>query len=224
MTPVLKRAAEARGSLTLPVQALPRTPQPVQPVVDRPAVHPAPRTDGAMPAAELQALREQAAREGFAQGRQAAEKELRAALERQAEQWRSSLNGMSAALEEHRRNLEQAAVAIAFEALGNVLGHAYVQGEAVAAAVRQLLQRSPAAPELTVVVPPHALEALRQSLDDENRVSLQQIRLKVDPTLAPSACRVVNERGVLESDLSVQLRAILDALLQAHQAVAGDSR
>jgi flagellar biosynthesis/type III secretory pathway protein FliH len=228
MSPVLKRPAEARGSLRLSAPFVSRSPLATHAAADKPHQQPVPMRAAAavapLPAVDLQALREEAIREGLAQGRQAAEKELRAALERQADQWRSGLKEMQVALEQHLRGMERSAVAIAFEALGNVLGHAYVHGEALAAAVRQLLQRSPATAELTVVVAPHTMEALQRSLSRETGSVLQHIRLQADPTLPLSACRVVNERGVLETDLKIQLQAILDALLQAHRAVIGDAR
>jgi flagellar biosynthesis/type III secretory pathway protein FliH len=225
MIKVLKRPAEARGSLRLPARGEQRTQprttagsQEAKPVVPA-AAAPAP----AIPKEELQALREQAFREGLAEGRRAAEQEQRAALEQHAQLWRQSLQNFEKVQAQQALALEQLAVQIGFEALCHLLGEAYARGAGVAGTVQRLLREAAEGLQLTVHVAPDQVELVRAALAQDPVVQHRRIRFEVDPALAPAACRISSERGMLESDLQLQLQAVQDALVKAHQARRTDA-
>jgi flagellar assembly protein FliH len=210
MTRILKRPADALDSLRLPVRhADSRTAA---------AESKSPVAQAALPEAssfkaELDALREQAFREGLAQGRVQAEKEARVALEAELQRWRSVLENIEGALQRKLGELEPLGVAIGYEATAALLGDAYADRDALAASVRRLLDAAGNALRLTVRVAPQQLQRV-QAAQRAPGGGPRKLQFEADASLGITECTVTSERGLLETSLALQLQAIQDVLLQ----------
>lgn len=216
MTRILKRPADALGSLRLPVRHAETRVAARAPAVaaePKPAVAQPMLPDAATVKAELDALREQAFREGLAQGRAQAEKEARAALEAELQRWRSGFENIEAALQRKLGELEPLGVAIGYEATAVLLGDAYANREALAESVRHLLDAASNALRLTVRVAPEQLQRVQAAWPAPGGGS-RKLQFEADASLGAAECTVTSERGQLETGLALQLQAIQDALLQ----------
>jgi len=223
MSVILKQPADTHGSLRLPVHAVLRPPAvvpatPSAPVATVTAAA-VPRVDPAAlqarQEAELAALREQAAHDGFAQGRAMAETEARAALDAEVHRWRSGIEGMAAALQDKLQALEPLAVAVAYEALVATLGQAFADGSGIEHSVRRLLQETAGATTLLVRVAPAHLPRVQAALAELPAGAPRSLQFEADGSQGEHGCSIVSERGQLETSLSLQLQAVTDALLGA---------
>lgn len=216
MTRLLKRPADAVDSLLLPIrEAAKSVAGPSGPPARSADAPPAPPVvDPAAVKAELDALRAQAFREGLAQGRAQAQEEARAASEREAHRWREAAATLESALLKKLRDLEPMGVAIAFEAAAAVLGQAQVQPDGVVHTVRRLLEAATGSLRLEVHLAPAQLDLVRKALSQDLRWQHSKLKFETDASLAPGECRVVSERGQLETSLAIQLQSIQDSLLQ----------
>lgn len=220
MTRILKRPADAASSMRLPVRSHdPRRPGRAMPADVRP--EPDPAVDAERLKAELRTLREQAIREGLAQGRAQAESEVRAALEAELKQWRSGLEALEAAVSKKLQAIESLAVTIGFEAFASVLGEAYLRRDALEQSVRQLVAAAAASPALTIHVAPDQLERVRAALECSHRAGLQ---FDADAGLSGTECRVSSVRGEWETGLALQLQVIQEACLHAVEAGAKEAQ
>jgi flagellar assembly protein FliH len=165
---------------------------------------------------DLDALRQCAQAEGLAEGRLAAQAELRAGLERQARQWADGLASIEQAVDARLQALHTTAVSVAFEAIAHVLGQAYRDHQGVVRAVNQVISQLPSVLDIRVAVHPEAADAVRLAVASLTPSPGRHVAIEPDASLAMSACRISTERGTLETDLALQLRAIADALLSAH--------
>ena len=235
MTPILKRPAEARDSVRLHLQSSARVDNrpATMPEPDAPVNPPCPTAELAAAAlqAEIDARREQARREGraegharglaegrtegYAEGRARAEQELRSAVEAQAQLWRGGIEAMQAALHQKLQALEPLAVAVGYEALVQLLGRAYAEGSGIEHSVRQLLREAEGALNLRVQLPPSHMEGVQAAFARHGAHIAPALRFEADATLGVHECRVVSERGMLETSLAQQLDAVRDALLGA---------
>lgn len=215
MTRILKRPADAASSLRLPVRAhevrgtTRQTPAPDTQAEAAQLIDPVALKE------ELDALREQALREGLVQGRAQAEREFRSALDAELKRSRESLEAVENAVREKLAALEPLAVAIGYEAFAGVLGAAYTQREAIVQSVRCLLEAAASSTVLKVRVAPTQLERVRGALAGQELHSGRRLQFEADPGLRETQCSVVGERGQWETGLEVQLQAIQDALLRA---------
>ena len=230
MITVLKQPARAGALLRLPVsggvEAAPPAPAPDAPphAAATASAAPAPglseqptppAIDHAALQAELEALREQARRDGFAQGSARAEQELRSALDSQAQRWRSGIDAMQAELPRKLQALEPLAVAVGYEALARVLGRAYADGSGIEHAVRRLLDETASALNLRVQLAPAHLPRVQSAFAQEDASAAPAWQFEADATLGEHECRIVSERGQLETSLACQLDAVRNALLDA---------
>lgn len=233
MSTVLKQPARTLALLRLPVsgreEAAPQVDTIAVAVEDEapPAAcvaadEPAP-IDHAALQAELDVLREQARREGLAEGLARAEqalKDQRDAADAEAARWRSGIEAMQAELPRKLLSLEPLAVAIGYEALARVLGRAYADGSGIEHLVRQLLNDTAGALTLRVQVAPGHLQRVQAALAQQE-ASASTWQFEADAALGENECRIVSERGQLETSLALQLDAVRDALLDAAGKAAG---
>ncbi len=247
MTPILKQPTDARALLRLPVNGRAET-SPAAPAsatwanAASPAalmqglqdLHAATETKAAMPVmpeptapaaidpavqqAELDALREQARREGYAEGRARAEHELRHAMDAEAQHCRRGIDAMHAELSRKLQALEPLAVAVGYEALARVLGRAYADGSGIEHAVRRLLDETAGALNLRVQLPPAQLQRVQAAFAQHGAPASPAWQFEADAALGEHECRIVSERGQLETSLALQLDAVRDALLDAASA------
>lgn len=221
MTRILKGVSPVTGTTRLPAHAQEaRTPQLSAPIDFGDAVKRTTEATAAAPApavsrVELDALRARASREGYEQGRRSAEQDARESLERQQAEIRKTLDGLESAVTRKLDELEQLAVAVAFEACARVLGEALLDRGAITSVVRLLLDQTGEPARLLVQVPPEDLERVRAALEHDEHWRHRQLQFEADPSLEAGACRVVTPHGQLETSLDVQLRGIQDSLLAA---------
>lgn len=180
----------------------------------------APAIDPAALRAELDALRDQARREGLAEGHARAEQESRNAMEAQAQRWRSSIEALRAEMARKLQALEPLAVAVGYEALARVLGRAYADGSGIEHTARQLLEEATGALNLRVQVAPAHLQHVQAALAQHAAAGAQAWQFEADPSLGDHECRIVSERGRLETSLALQLDAVRSALLATAEATA----
>jgi len=220
MASVLKRpigvAATRRLTICLPESVVLQ-----QPIADRSAISAgsslaSAAIDPRTVQAEIDAMRAQAVREGLAEGRSQAEQELRAAADAEGRSWRDGLASLESALQQKLDALEGLAVEIGYEAVAAVLGEAYARGTGIVESVRRLLDAAAGNFRLSVQVAPAQLERVRAALGAYMADPQRRLQFEADVTLADNECRVVSERGSLETGLALQLQSIQDALLRAH--------
>jgi flagellar biosynthesis/type III secretory pathway protein FliH len=195
------------STFILRAPALPLTPEEMAP----PLVH----TEEEM--MRVRAEAERAGREAaaalFEEARRLLEAETRAAAD--------ALLETAASLRNDRRTLlEEAAVSVV--ELAYAVARRVIRREVesdpglVVPLVRELLQRSAAAAELTVRLSERDyahLVADKRSLVD--KTGLEGLRLRVDSTVEPGGCVVETEAGSLDGRIETQLERIEEALLEA---------
>jgi flagellar assembly protein FliH len=191
-----------------------------------PAVAPAPSPPDAAAAeerrvaAELESLRRAAHEEGLRQGRQEALRQSELSAARQE----AAMHGLARSIDEAVRaqlaDLEQFALAVAFEACGTVLSQASLDGRAVADTVRRLIEPLRQSGAIRVQLHPEDLSQVSPSLLGDPRLAAHPPRFEADATLERGDCRVVTAHGQLESGLSIQLTAIRDSLIATHLQIA----
>jgi len=218
---ILKHASDAGTALRLPMRVA-RSERDSDATAAPTAAPVVP--DAAAIEAQLKALRERALREGYEQGRAQAEKDVRSAIEAGIAQCRQGLEKIEAAVVEKLQSVEPMAVAIGFHAMAVVLGRSYAERDAIVGAVRQLLAgTAESSLTLNIQISPTQLERVRAALEHAPVPSARRLQFEADPALSDAECRVVSDRGRLETGLALQLQAVQDALLRAHQ-VRGASK
>lgn len=170
-------------------------------------------------AEEMDALRRAAQEEGLRQGRHEAQRQVEQAMARHDAAVKAMVDGVGAAVRERLDDLEQFALAIAYQACGTVLSQAAIDGSALADAVRKLLQPLRQAAGVRVQLHPEDVARVAHALRDDPRHVAQTLRFEADPALARGDCHVVTTHGQFESGLAIQLTAIRDSLLATHAAL-----
>ena len=164
------------------------------------------------PAPDIESIRRVAHAEGLRQGQLEAQRQLEGALARQESSLQGLIRTVDGAVRARLEELEEFALAIAFEACGSVLAEASFDGRLVIANVKRLLQPLRQSGAVRVALHPGDLERVNQCvLGDAGTPSA--VQFEADALLAPGDCRVWTAHGQLESGLSIQLAAISNILL-----------
>ena len=220
MSSVLRgAAAQSAGQTRLPARApqppvaagVAATASPVAP----PPVRPAPAVERGPSEAELREWREQAREAGFAQGLREAQVQVADTAARQAAAWKAALSALDAEATRRLQNVEDFAVALAFEACARVLGDAALDATQVAAVVRRLLADTRETGLLRIQLSTADLDTVQAAVRDDPHWQHRALSFEADATLAAGECRVVSTHGQLETSLPVQLDAIRQSLLAA---------
>lgn len=161
--------------------------------------------------------RQRGLREGRAEGLAQAQKELAVEIARikaLAEQIPQTMQAGVA-------SLEDLAVAIAFEAVGKILGITLVTAPAVAAAVRQAAAQAVQREPLTVRLHPADLALLREAgLQDSIVGEDRPITWLPDPRLELGGCVIEAAGGELDARLETQMDRFKATLLAARNSGA----
>lgn len=116
------------------------------------------------------------------------------------------IDGLSTAVHRHGEAMEALAIEVALASLARAFGQ--MQGD------RQLLQRLCAQ-----MVDEFRVKAVRVAVSAQDRPALPEcldgLELVVEPGLAQGACRVVTERGQMESSIGQRLKAIYEVMLES---------
>lgn len=158
-------------------------------------------------------LREQAYREAYALGSEAARQEYAQSQQHLA----TLLTQFELRMAQAYADIEDSAVEIVFEALGMVLGAALQSREGVLAQVRQVLARIRNRDMLTVRLHPHDL-ALIDNGAAFGPAPAGAIQWLADESLSMGGCVLIGAEGELDARLDTQLAAFRRSLGQARAA------
>ncbi len=157
---------------------------------------------------------------GFADGDQEARRALQEAqgtarateelARAEAERWRAALASLSKQFAQVQEDLgiqiEALAVTVAYASLCRLIGRMHAEHHLVAALCREALESM-------------HLEATRVRVAQADRASLEEESLALpvvaDPGLEPGDCVIETPLGSIEAGIEVQLRALLQAFLEA---------
>jgi flagellar biosynthesis/type III secretory pathway protein FliH len=167
-------------------------------------------------AEELDGLRRAAHEDGLRQGKLDAQRQVDLAVARQEAALHGLIGSINDAVRDRLADLEEFALAIAFEACGTVLSEASRDGRAVTDVVRRLLLPLRQASGVRVQLNPDDLARVSQAVLSDPHANVHPLRFDADSSLKTGDCRIVTTHGQLESGLAIQLNAIRDSLLNTH--------
>jgi flagellar assembly protein FliH len=165
---------------------------------------------------ELEALREQAIRDGYREGeelaRQALDDEFGAKLRSLAEVIAAAQKSVHASVE----GLHEIGAEIVYEAVTKIAGSTLASREGVQAVVREVVKRAKDSTRLTVHVSPSDYEWISKEKDVllEN-LGAGTVDIVPDERVQLGGCLLETPSGNLDGRLEVQLQCLRDALLSA---------
>lgn len=177
-----------------------------------PVVEPAPaRNTAARPTvAELEAIGEQARREGHAQGLAEGRQAARAELERQLQQLRALCDALARPLADVDVAVERQLAELAMLVARGVLqAELRLHPEHLLKIVRKAIGALPAAAaRIDIVVHPQSAALLRDGLAE---AAERGWRIAEDPQLAPGDCRIEGADSRIDASLETRLAAMVEA-------------
>lgn len=184
-----------------------------------------PQTDAASnslastaPVVDIEAIRRASHAEGVRQGQLEARSQLDGDLTRQEAIAQRLLRAIDEAFHARLDDLEEFALTVAYEACGAVLSAASLDGRAIVADVRRLLQPLRDVGSVRIHLHPDDLARVSEA-GVSNAGDTWLPRLSADVSLAPGECRVATLHGRLESGFPVQLASIADTLLATRAGI-----
>jgi flagellar biosynthesis/type III secretory pathway protein FliH len=168
--------------------------------------------------AEIAAACAKAEAQGLTEGRAQGETQVRAENQAQHETLSRLLDALGQAAETELAVLEDAAIAIAFEATLKLLGERLATEEGVRAAVHQVLQRVRGQGKALVRLSPGDCAVLTS----QPEWASSRFEFKADDTITPGGCFVETPTGRLDGRIETQLAGLAQALIAARRAPAGE--
>ena len=166
---------------------------------------------------ELASARDEAVKEGFAQGNaeglETGERAYAAQLQALAELIASLRNVMGQQIE----GVTDVAVEIVYEAVVKIIGEQVMQRETVVAIVREIMRRAKDRSRLVARVAPRDLEMITaQGGKLTEGLNVGDIEIVGDDRVSLGGCLLETPAGNLDGRLEIQLQQLRDALLSAH--------
>jgi len=212
-SPLLRGASLSEESLAVPLR--PRVIRRADPTTPEGVIERAREdAEAAMADAlgEVEALREAARREGFAQGRAEAEAEVAGAL--------ASLREMARALAEQREVIEESAVneaiGLAVEIAARLVrADVAANPDRVAGVLRGAIRRASDRSQLVARVSPADLGACREAAPTilQEMGGIARFEVVDDPRIMPGSCVLETAAGDVDATFESQLARVLEALV-----------
>lgn len=153
---------------------------------------------------------------GYASGREAAQQEVREALEAETAVVGDLLEAMREAFTQHLQEQEDVLVEIAFESVCKVLGRTLVTREGVSAVVREVLEQVRERDQLVIRLAPDDLALLDEVHPDlPGQAEAWRAQLVADERVARGGCLIDSPGGTLDGRLETQIHRLRDVLLAA---------
>jgi flagellar assembly protein FliH len=177
-----------------------------------PAVEqPAGRSSAARPTvAELEAIGEQARREGHQQGLAEGRKAARAELDRQLQQLRALCDALARPLADVDTSVERQLAELAMLVARGVLqAELHQHPEHLLKMVRKAIGALPAATaRIDIIIHPQSAALLRDGLTEAGE---RGWRIVEDPQLKPGDCRIAGADSRIDAGIETRLAAMIDA-------------
>jgi flagellar assembly protein FliH len=173
--------------------------------------------------AELDAACAKAEAEGRAAGHATGLAQALAQTQQQREATASLLAVLGQAVDAQIDGLEDAAIAIAFEATIQLLGERLATKDGVRAAVQRVLERVRTNDKATVRLSPADHQLLTQAAEQDAGIDTSRFGLVSDATVRLGGCVVETRAGRIEGSLETQLARLIDSLVSARRAVVLDA-
>jgi flagellar assembly protein FliH len=213
----------APGPVTKPLSGVAGSVSPVAPAAPTPAIDPAlQRAWQQRMQSELDAARARVEEEGRATGHAKGLAQALDEFQSQRKALASLISVLTQAVDAQIDGLEDAAIAIAFEATVKLLGDRLATAAGVRASVQQVLQRVRSNEKARVRLSP-ADHALLVQQAESGGIDATRFELASDATIALGGCIVETRAGRIDGSLETQLARLADALLAARRAAARDT-
>jgi flagellar assembly protein FliH len=174
---------------------------------------------------EAESAREIGRQRGLLEGRQAGREEMQQAVALEVTRIQSISRNLDAALETGIRDLEDIALAIAFEAVCKILGNGTISQEQVQAQVRHAAGQLVAQERVRVRLHPADMEILRLAGALNAKLSSgKEIVWLGDKDLELGGCVVETDGGDLDARFDTQLDQFRKTLLEAREKQKTDSK
>jgi flagellar biosynthesis/type III secretory pathway protein FliH len=168
-------------------------------------------------APELDKLRATAREEGYADGQEAARREVEKRHAEALEHLARVVRAFEVAREKVTDELTNTCASVVAEAFAKLAGEFLVTPAATLGAVRSVLSRVRDGRHYTVYVHPSALSAIEAQRDDlQAAIGNATLEVQGDDALSGGGCRVGSDLGTIDAAFEVQLQALFETLRTAH--------
>ena len=167
---------------------------------------------------DIEVRRREAIEQGRAEGYRAGVEEAQALLGERIADWDRLLGGVRQAAGETIGGLEEASVAIVFEALLKMIGRAATDKEAIKGMVRQVLAQAKDSRAVIIKVAPRDYALIKDSKGDLIDSDSTSIEVVADDRIEFGGCLIETETGSLDGRLQIQIQRMYETLMRAYQA------